>query len=188
MGELLLTSDGKDLTGTYVRNEKHCLTVGDDWIEEPDLLIFKRIKRQLEEYFSGRRTEFELENVLPSGTEFQRQVWKELTKIPFGETITYGELARRVDRPKAIRAVGQANGRNPISIIIPCHRVIGANGSLTGYGGGLSCKRFLLDLEISAFARARDSFAASMLNSSESDPEYERSHSGAQACIGADAR
>lgn len=104
------------------------------------------VAAELEEYFAGTRREFSLQLAL-AGTEFQREVWSELQRIPFGETIHYGELARRVGRPKAIRAVGQANGRNPIPIVVPCHRVIGANGTLTGFGGGIETKRQLLDHE-----------------------------------------
>jgi methylated-DNA-[protein]-cysteine S-methyltransferase len=102
--------------------------------------------RQLREYFTGQRTEFDLP-VLPEGTGFQRRVWRALQDIPFGQTISYGELARRVGNPNASRAVGAANGQNPIPIVIPCHRVIGANGKLTGFGGGLPTKEALLALE-----------------------------------------
>jgi methylated-DNA-[protein]-cysteine S-methyltransferase len=102
--------------------------------------------RQLREYFGGRRTEFDLP-MAPEGTQFQRTVWRHLRDIPYGETISYGELARRTGNPKASRAVGAANGANPIPIVIPCHRVIGANGKLTGFGGGLPIKEKLLALE-----------------------------------------
>ena len=103
-------------------------------------------RRQLEEYFAGRRRQFDLE-LTPDGTPFQQRVWKELCRIPFGTTISYRELATRVGQPNAMRAVGLANGRNPLAIVVPCHRVIGADGSLTGYGGGLDRKRYLLALE-----------------------------------------
>lgn len=102
--------------------------------------------RQLREYFAGQRTEFDLP-LAPEGTGFQRSVWQRLQEIPYGETISYGELAKRVGNPKASRAVGAANGQNPIPIVIPCHRVIGANGKLTGFGGGLPVKEALLALE-----------------------------------------
>jgi len=102
--------------------------------------------RQLREYFAGRRSEFDLP-LAPLGTEFQRAVWGRLREIPYGSTISYGELARRMGNPKASRAVGAANGSNPIPIVIPCHRVIGANGKLTGFGGGLPTKEALLALE-----------------------------------------
>ena len=104
------------------------------------------MRRQLEEYFAGERSSFDLP-VAPAGTPFQQGVWAELQRIGYGTTITYAELAARIGRPTAIRAAGAANGANPVSIVIPCHRVIGSNGTLTGYGGGLEAKRFLLDLE-----------------------------------------
>ena len=103
-------------------------------------------RQQLEEYFTGGRREFSLA-LEADGTDFQRRVWEALREIPFGGTVSYGDIARRIGNPRAVRAVGLANGRNPISIIVPCHRVIGADGSLTGYGGGLERKRFLLALE-----------------------------------------
>lgn len=102
--------------------------------------------RQLDEYFKGKRKSFQVP-LEPKGTEFQKSVWNELLKIPYGETSSYGEVARRIGNPKASRAIGMANNRNPISIIIPCHRVIGANGKLVGYGGGLDIKEKLLKLE-----------------------------------------
>jgi len=104
------------------------------------------LERQLREYFAGERREFEL-RLNGSGTPFQKRVWDELTRIPYGQTISYGELARRVGNPNGSRAVGSANGQNPISIIVPCHRVIGASGKLVGYGGGLPIKEKLLELE-----------------------------------------
>lgn len=103
-------------------------------------------RQQLEEYFAGMRRQFDLP-LQPLGTPFQREVWRELTRIPYGATISYGELARRIGQPQAVRAVGAANGRNPLPIVVPCHRVIGADGSLTGFGGGLPAKRHLLSLE-----------------------------------------
>lgn len=119
-----------------------------DWIEAPeppdDLLA--RATTQLREYFAGRRREFDLP-LAPETTPFQARVLAELVRVPYGETMSYGELARRLGNPAASRAVGMANGRNPIPIVIPCHRVIGADGKLTGYGGGLEIKRQLLELE-----------------------------------------
>ena len=108
--------------------------------------ILRETERQLSDYFAGRRREFDVP-LAPAGTEFQLATWRTLQKVSFGETISYGELARRLGRPRAVRAVGTANGANPISIIVPCHRVIGADGTLTGYGGGLDNKRRLLSLE-----------------------------------------
>jgi methylated-DNA-[protein]-cysteine S-methyltransferase len=107
---------------------------------------FDEAVRQLDEYFRGTRTAFDLP-VAPQGTEFQRTVWAALRGIPYGETVTYGQLAATIDRPTASRAVGLANGRNPISIVIPCHRVVGSGGALTGYGGGVERKRLLLEHE-----------------------------------------
>jgi methylated-DNA-[protein]-cysteine S-methyltransferase len=115
-----------------------------DW--RPDDTAFPDAVDQLEEYFRGERTEFDVELDLV-GTAFQRRVWAALLTIPYGETRSYGQIAAQLDAPGASRAVGLANGHNPIGIIVPCHRVIGANGSLTGYGGGLDRKRALLDLE-----------------------------------------
>lgn len=114
------------------------------WIA--DAAPFRDATRQLEEYFAGTRCDFDLE-LAPEGTPFQLAVWRELRNIPYGETISYGALARRIGNPAASRAVGLANGANPIAIIVPCHRVIGANGKLTGFGGGLDIKERLLALE-----------------------------------------
>lgn len=108
--------------------------------------ILARVRRQLAEYFGGRRHRFDLP-LAPSGTPFQMATWKALREIPFGQTRSYGDLARRIGRARAVRAVGAANGANPIPIVVPCHRVIGADGSLTGYGGGLEIKKRLLRLE-----------------------------------------
>ena len=115
-----------------------------DWKE--DSAFFMDVNRQLGEYFAGTLRKFDIPLVV-EGTEFQKRVWKALETIPYGETISYGELAKQIGEPKAARAVGLANGQNPIPIIVPCHRVIGSNGSLTGFGGGLANKRKLLELE-----------------------------------------
>ena len=140
VGPLLLTSDGTSLTRLLFAAEPDPA-----WSTEPcDLL--DRAATQLREYFAGERTAFDLP-LEPAGTPFQKATWLALREIPYGETINYGQLALRVGNANASRAVGLANGRNPISIVVPCHRVIGANGSLTGYGGGLDRKRLLLDLE-----------------------------------------
>jgi methylated-DNA-[protein]-cysteine S-methyltransferase len=140
VGPLLLTSDGTALTRVLFDAEPDPA-----WSTEPcDLL--DRAAAQLGEYFCGERTDFDLP-LEPAGTPFQRTVWEALRDIPYAGTINYGQLASRVGNPRASRAVGLANGRNPISIVVPCHGVIGANGSLTGYGGGLDRKRTLLDLE-----------------------------------------
>ncbi len=108
--------------------------------------ILKRAEKQLTEYFAGKRREFDIP-VAFEGTEFQKRVWNELLKIPFGKHITYGAQAAKIGRPKAVRAVGATNGKNPIAIVVPCHRVIGASGALTGYAGGIEIKRALLEIE-----------------------------------------
>lgn len=106
----------------------------------------REVARQVREYFRGKRTEFDLE-LRPPGTKFQQRVWRELAKVPYGETVSYAQLARRARNPKAVRAVGRCNALNPIVVVLPCHRVIGSNGKLTGYGGGIPVKQKLLELE-----------------------------------------
>jgi methylated-DNA-[protein]-cysteine S-methyltransferase len=138
IGRLLLHSDGVALTGLYMN-----VAASASWTEDANVGPLPQTARQLDEYFIGRRREFDLPLRL-EGTGFQQRVWQVLTEIPYGATWSYGELARRIGNPNASRAVGLANGRNPISILVPCHRVIGADGSLTGYGGGLERKRWLL--------------------------------------------
>ena len=113
---------------------------------QEDKSAFTHTRNQLKKYFAQELTDFDL-SLKPHGTDFQQQVWRALRAIPYGETVSYRTIADRIDRPKAVRAVGNANGRNPIPIVIPCHRVIGKDGSLTGFGGGLPVKSFLLDLE-----------------------------------------
>jgi methylated-DNA-[protein]-cysteine S-methyltransferase len=143
IGRLLLHSDGAALTGLYMDVPAHLPRGMDAWVEDRNTGPLPETIRQLGEYFAGRRREFDLPWRL-HGTEFQQRVWNALMEIPYGSTWSYGELAKRLGNPKASRAVGLANGRNPISILVPCHRVIGADGSLTGYGGGLERKRWLL--------------------------------------------
>jgi methylated-DNA-[protein]-cysteine S-methyltransferase len=148
VGPLTIVAEGGRIVGLYMDAQRHApepasfgvpAHPGDD---EP----FATAAAQLAAYFRGDLTEFDLP-LAPAGTDFQRRVWTELCAIPYGQSISYAELARRVGNPAASRAVGLANGRNPIAIVVPCHRVIGADGSLTGYGGGLDRKRFLLALE-----------------------------------------
>ena len=148
VGPLLLAASRAGLTHVLFATGRQNEAEGEEGPEVERILA--EAERQLGEYFAGERREFELP-LAPSGTEFQMAVWRGLRKIPFGETSSYGELARRIRRPKAVRAVGAANGANPISIIVPCHRVIGADGSLTGFGGGLPAKRKLLALEGRSF-------------------------------------
>jgi len=142
IGRLLLTSDGTALTGLYMEPSRKAQCT-DGWIEDVTVAPLSATVRQLTEYFEGTRREFDLPLRL-QGTAFQQRVWRQLTEIPYGQTRSYGQLAQRIDKPSASRAVGLANGRNPISILVPCHRVIGADGSLTGYGGGIERKRWLL--------------------------------------------
>ncbi len=141
VGRLVLEGDDDVLIGVWLPNDPK-QAVGDGSQATP---VLKETAVQLEEYFAGERQVFDLPMEL-DGTEFQCQVWAELSRIPYGQTISYGELARRIGRPGAFRAVGQANGRNPIPIIVPCHRVVAADG-LGGYGGGLPVKRALLAVE-----------------------------------------
>jgi methylated-DNA-[protein]-cysteine S-methyltransferase len=136
--------DGDTLSGLYMQDGRKPAKITADWKESAASFI--DVKQQLEEYFAGERTTFDVK-LAAEGAPFEREVWHALEAIPYGETVSYGEIARRVGQPTASRAVGTANGRNPISVIVPCHRVIGANGSLTGYGGGLERKRLLLELE-----------------------------------------
>jgi len=138
--DLLLTSDGRSLTGLYMSPFS---PPEDGRLDEGP---FEEVIDQLEHYFTGSRKSFEVP-LRPSGTRFQLSVWEGLREIPYGKTISYGELARWIGNPRAVRAVGRANGSNPIAVIVPCHRVIGADGTLTGYGGGLDRKAKLLALE-----------------------------------------
>jgi methylated-DNA-[protein]-cysteine S-methyltransferase len=142
IGELMLCGDDESLTALHLPG--HWAKPAAGW--RRDDARFADVARQLEEYFAGERTTFDV-RLRMLGGPFEREVWEELLRIPYGETTSYGEIAQRVGKPHASRAVGAANGRNPIAIIVPCHRVIGSDGSLTGYGGGLERKRALLDLE-----------------------------------------
>lgn len=142
VGELVLAATGDGLTHVLFGHSMSEAPTG----SADGGPIVAAAAAQLREYFAGTRRDFDLP-LCPTGTDFQRAVWASLRDIPYGETRCYGELAARIGRPAAVRAVGAANGRNPISIIVPCHRVIGRNGTLTGYGGGLPAKRTLLALE-----------------------------------------
>jgi methylated-DNA-[protein]-cysteine S-methyltransferase len=144
LGELLALSDGEHLTGLYLPNHKGGPRPNSSW--QTANAPFAALRTQLAEYFAGERHEFDVPLRL-AGTPFQQQVWQQLTRIPYGATITYAELALRIGSPAASRAVGAANGRNPISILVPCHRVVGATGKLTGYAGGVDKKEWLLAME-----------------------------------------
>jgi methylated-DNA-[protein]-cysteine S-methyltransferase len=150
LGQLTAAGDGRLLSGLYLPEHKGWL--GPDASARHDDKPFGEVRKQLAECFAGERQAFDLPLKL-LGTAFQLRVWQELARIPFGETITYAQLAERVGNSKASRAVGAANGRNPISIIVPCHRVIGASGTLTGYAGGVERKRWLLGHERAVVAK-----------------------------------
>jgi methylated-DNA-[protein]-cysteine S-methyltransferase len=143
-GTLLLMSDGNHITGIHWKVFKRTPKVQKDWIENKK--IFSSAIKQLDEYFKGKRTSFNLDMEI-KGTEFQKKVWKQLQKIPYGKSITYGSIAKAINHPKAVRAVGTAVGSNPICIIIPCHRVLAAQNKLGGYAGGLKSKQTLLARE-----------------------------------------
>jgi methylated-DNA-[protein]-cysteine S-methyltransferase len=152
VGALFLTSNGEAITELFMEKHKGGPKPMGDW--RRDDALFQEAADQLRAYFAGELTEFDLP-LATGGAPFQKRVWAELRKIAYGSTISYGELAQQVGNPKASRAVGAANGSNPISIIIPCHRVIGSNGKLTGYGGGIERKKFLLDFEAQTLAKRR---------------------------------
>jgi methylated-DNA-[protein]-cysteine S-methyltransferase len=141
IGPLRITATDGEIDGLFMTDHRHAPAQDPSWVR--DEAPFVELIAQLEGYFGGSASPFDVPLSLP-GTEFQGRVWRELQAIPLGETISYGELARRLGAPGASRAVGLANGRNPVSIVVPCHRVIGANGRLTGYGGGLERKAWLL--------------------------------------------
>jgi len=143
-GTLILAGDETGLRYLNFIYGKHPVSIQGNW--QQDTAHFKTVKTQLAAYFAGERKTFDVD-LFPQGTAFQMKVWSALSEIPYGKVVSYQWLARRIGRPDAVRAVGAANGSNPISIIIPCHRVIGKNGTLTGYGGGLDVKRRLIRLE-----------------------------------------
>ena len=145
-GRILLVANDKALTGVYFTGQKYEPCVEEEWRREGEHPPLRQARRELAEYFSGARTRFTVK-LAPQGTPFQRAVWNAIAGVGFGRTIAYGELARRAGRPGSARAAGAATGRNPISIIVPCHRIVGSNGALTGYAGGLAKKRALLALE-----------------------------------------
>jgi methylated-DNA-[protein]-cysteine S-methyltransferase len=151
LGEILLTANEDALTGLHFVGEKYYPGISPAWRSSENVAVIRSAMNQLDEYFAGKRQLFDLK-LAPEGTEFQRGVWRALSALRFGETLSYAQLAQRIGKPRAVRAVGAANGRNPISIVVPCHRVIGAKGALTGYAGGLARKAALLRLEAGADA------------------------------------
>ncbi len=152
VGKLFLTSSEEAITELFMEKHKGAPKPIDKWRRDDGL--FREAADQLRAYFAGELTEFDLP-LATAGTPFQQSVWDELRRIPYGVTISYGEMARRIGRPEAPRAVGAANGSNPISIIIPCHRLIGSNNNLTGYGGGIERKKYLIEFEAEILARLR---------------------------------
>lgn len=144
IGRLFVAADDHGLRHIEFERNRYPTKIGDEWRRDPKPL--RAVKAQLDAYFAGELMQFDLE-LAPEGTAFQTAVWNALCRIPYGATVSYGDIARDLGAPKAVRAVGAANGRNPLPIIVPCHRVIGANGSLTGFGGGLPVKKFLLEHE-----------------------------------------
>jgi methylated-DNA-[protein]-cysteine S-methyltransferase len=144
LGDLLVARDELGLTALYLSTGRHSIEPDTGWACDDD--AFADVRVELDEYFAGTRRAFDVP-LHPSGSPFQLRAWQALREIPYGETVSYGAQAIRLGTPTAFRAVGSANGQNPISIIVPCHRVIGANGSLVGYGGGLAAKRWLLQHE-----------------------------------------
>jgi len=143
-GQMIVVQDAKGVRHIDFQEGAVPLAIDSQWQRNPDFCHTAR--EQLQDYFSGKLTRFDLP-LAPQGTEFQQRVWVELAKVPFGETHSYGELALALGQPGASRAVGMANGRNPLSIVLPCHRIVGSNQKLTGYRGGLAIKRQLLKLE-----------------------------------------
>jgi methylated-DNA-[protein]-cysteine S-methyltransferase len=145
-GRMLLVADDDGLCGAYFDGQKHLRMIEPQWRRDASQATLRQAKRELAEYFAGERKRFEVA-LAPEGTPFQRSVWKAISTVGFGHTITYAELARRAGHAGSARAAGAATGRNPIGIIVPCHRIVGSDGSLTGYAGGLDIKRALLALE-----------------------------------------
>ncbi|HQR98514.1 MULTISPECIES: methylated-DNA--[protein]-cysteine S-methyltransferase [unclassified Polaromonas] len=150
LGKMIIAATDKGLAGLWFEGQRHLppeLVDPPVWPSDPAHPVLQQVMTQLTEYFTGQRTQFDVPLDLAYGTAFQQSVWQALLKIPQGGTASYGEVGRRIGKPAAVRAVGAAVGRNPVSIIVPCHRVMGANGALTGYAGGLDRKTALLKLE-----------------------------------------
>jgi methylated-DNA-[protein]-cysteine S-methyltransferase len=146
LGPMRLVANDQGVSGIYFIGQRHEPRIGADWRRADDDPLLQQTRAQLVEYFAGRRQRFDLP-IAALGTAFQQRVWQAISAIEFGQTLTYSDLARHAGNPKAIRAAGAATGRNPISIVVPCHRVLGAGHSLTGYAGGIDRKRWVLNLE-----------------------------------------
>jgi methylated-DNA-[protein]-cysteine S-methyltransferase len=145
-GDVMLVANTSELIGLYFVGGKHVPQARSNWKLDPEHPVLREAAKQLGDYFEGKRTDFSLPLHF-AGTDFQNRVWQEIARIPHGKTISYSELARRAGKPQAVRATGTSTGRNPLSIVIPCHRVMGKNGSMTGFGGGLEWKRYLHGIE-----------------------------------------
>lgn len=154
LGPIVLVSDGAALTGFYFVGQKYAPQTTDRWRRHPELKLFHDVQTQIKTYLSGRLKAFDVP-IRFEGTPFQRRVWQAIAAIPFGATLSYSALAESIGAPSSMRAVGAATGRNPISLIVPCHRVVGRNGALTGYAGGLDRKQALLDFEASLTGEQR---------------------------------
>ena len=146
LGPVVAIADEQGITHIDFVGAKYERDIAPDWVEDPESPALAACGTQLAEYFAGTRTEFDLP-LAPRGSEFQQRVWREIARVPYGETISYAELAKRAGAPGQARAAGAATGRNPVGVVIPCHRIVGSDGSLTGYAGGLDRKRGLLELE-----------------------------------------
>jgi methylated-DNA-[protein]-cysteine S-methyltransferase len=146
LGPILATANDRGISGIYFVGQRYEVDIRGDWREEGDDPVLAECARQLGEYFEGKRREFDLP-LAAAGSDFQQRVWREIARIPFGETISYAELARRAGAAGSARAAGSATGHNRLSVVVPCHRVVGSDGSLTGYAGGLERKTRLLEIE-----------------------------------------
>jgi methylated-DNA-[protein]-cysteine S-methyltransferase len=146
LGSLFATAAADRITGIHYEGGRHAPAISSEWVEDPRYAPLAECARQLADYFAGKRQGFDLP-LAPEGTPFQQRVWREIARIPYGETISYSELAARAGAPASARAAGAATGRNPPSTVVPCHRVVGSHGSLTGYAGGLERKTRLLEIE-----------------------------------------
>ena len=146
LGPVLATANDRGINGIYFVGQRYEIEIGREWHEEGDDPVLTECARQLGEYFEGKRREFDLP-LDSAGSDFQQRVWREIARIPFGKTISYAELARRAGAAGSARAAGAATGHNPLSVVVPCHRVVGSDGSLTGYAGGIERKTRLLEIE-----------------------------------------
>lgn len=158
LGSVRIAARGDAVIGLWFEGQKHDVRPGGGWQEARDDPLLREAAHQLRDYLAGKRESFDLA-LAPEGTAFQKSVWRAIAKVPAGRTASYGDLARRIGRPSSVRAVGAAVGRNPLSVVVPCHRIVGSDGSLTGYAGGLERKRALLALERVDLDASRDAVA-----------------------------